>query len=316
MNNFLSFEAFSYLVTIFVLLVGHALFAGVFRPKQTKLEGRLNNAQKEEMEQILKDIGISETHYGRFYGMHIRPRLRLYPDLLQKLPGYLGLDLDRLDSKIRNARLRKVISAEEILSMKLIGVIGAISFGISGVVIQNNMFYLFAIFFYILGTLFPLQILEKRIRERRESIIRELPDFLDLLKSVTEAGLIIQEAIAKVTAKIPGVIAEEFRDVMIETKSNGGNWRLAMENMALRNEVDALSDLISDILISYEKGTQITETLSTQAQKMRVLKNNYLIGKARGLTVKLLVPLALFSFLPSAIILALPIIIEMGRNFM
>lgn len=312
----MSFETFSYLVTVFVLLLGHVLFAGVFRPKQTKLGERLNKAEEKEIEGILKDAEASPTRYGRFYGGYIYPKLRLYPDLFQMLPRYLGLDMDRLDSKIRNAKLRKVISAEELLSMKLIGVIGAVGFGLSGMAMQNTTFFLLAVFSYVLGAVLPMQVLERKIRDRKESIIRELPDFLDLLKSVTEAGLIIQDAITKVTAKVPGALTEEFRDVMVETKSNGGNWRLAMENMALRNDVDALSDVVSDVLISYEKGTCITDTLFSQAKKMRILKNNHLIGKARGLTIKLLIPLALFSFFPSAVILALPIIIEMGRNFL
>ena len=50
--------------------------------------------------------------------------------------------------------------------------------------------------------------------------------------------------------------------------SGGWPWKTWL----LETDIDNLSDVVSDILIAYEKGTSITETLKKEADMMRQLK--------------------------------------------
>jgi tight adherence protein C len=104
--------------------------------------------------------------------------------------------------------------------------------------------------------------------------------------------------------------------VVVETRARGGQWKRAMENMAFRNEIEQLTDVVSDILISYEKGTPITETLQKEAKMMRSIKNAQIQEEARRLNVKMLIPMAIFSFLPLLFLMLAPMLIQLMQGLM
>lgn len=305
-------QIISILIGVLVIAVGLSLMGR--GTKKLKLAERLNNTSDAEIQAILRESVTSNTKYGQFYGSYIKPYFDRNPVLFEKLIKMLGIDLDKIEQKIREAKMEKQITKEEIASMKMLGTAGAIMFFLLGAGLSNTAFILLGILSYLLGGFVPIAVLDQKIKQRKEAIEKELPDFLDLLKSVTEAGLVIQEAIVKITERMNTPLAEEFKMVMAETKANGGQWRVAMENMAFRNNIDSLSDVVSDILISYEKGTSITETLEKEANAMRQLRNFKCQERAKGLSVKLIIPMAIFSFFPLLILLLAPMLIEMVRS--
>jgi len=301
----------SLLVGLIVVLIGFTATLGA-KTKRIKLAERLPNIENAELSAILNDSFVSSTTYGRFYINYVKPQLDNHPDLFKKLTRLLGIDLDKLDQKIKEAKMEKQVTKEEIASMKILGILGALMCVFLGVVF-GPVFLIISFLCYLVVGFIPQMILDQRVRQRKETIEKELPDFLELLKSVMEAGLVIQEAITKVTERLSSPLAEEFRTVMAETKANGGQWRLAMENMAFRNNIDALSDVVADILISYDKGTPITDTLEKEASMMRQLRNFRCQEKAKGLSIKLVIPMAIFSFFPILVLMLAPMLIQMAR---
>lgn len=315
MGGFISVKTLAFLTGLLFFWIAYVVMQLIFKPKKISLEGRLPNAKDQEMNDILHDDYISNSAYGRFHKAYVRPYINSHPNLLQQVSRVLGINMEKLDQKIKEAKMEKEITVEEIISMKLLGLAGAVLFiglGVSFGV--NTILILFGVIFYLFGTIVPQRMIEQKIKARRENIERSLPEFLDLVKSVTEAGLVIQEAINKVTARLKGPLADEFKGVMAETKSNGGQWRIAMENMAFRNDIDALSDVVSDILIAYEKGTSITDTLNKEAILMRELRNTKIQEKAKGMSVKLIIPMAIFSFLPLLVLLVAPMVMQMTQQ--
>ena len=96
---------------------------------------------------------------------------------------------------------------------------------------------------------------------------------------------------------------------MIDFKSNGGNFKKAMENMIERNDVESLTNVISDILISYEKGDdKIIETLQEEAEAMREIVNADIDEQANKKTTTLMIPMMIAFFLPIMIFLLLPML--------
>lgn len=311
-----TYSIYGLLVGIFVFMLGRTIISYREEARRFRLAERLYNTQEAEIAAILQEEQYNNTRYGRFYRAYIAPQFQRNPQLPQKIARLLQVDMEKLDIKIREARMDNKISVEEILSMKVIGLCGGLLFVFLGVASGtiNLNFLVIGLILYYFGNIFPQRMLENKITQRKKEIMLSLPDFLDLLKSVTEAGLSIQEALTKVTARTKGALADEFRGVIVETKASGGQWRLAMENMAFRNDIDALSDVVSEILISYEKGTPISETLGKQASVMRQLRNNSIQEQARKLSIKMIIPMAIFSFLPFLILMLTPMIIEFTRN--
>ena len=315
MDGVVSVQVISLLIGLLVFAIGSMIVTVIRNPKKIELQERLINARQQEMRNILSEASYSDTRYGRFHKTYIGPRIKRNPQLFERLSKSLGINLEDLEKQIRDARLEKTFTAEEVASMKILGTAGMIVFILASISLNfSTPLMLAAVLSYMLGSFMPQRMITKKIQERRERIENELPDFLDLLKSVTESGLVIQEALNKVTARTRGPLAEEFRAVMVETKANGGQWTLAMENMAFRNDIENLSDVISDILIAYEKGTPITETLKKEADMMRQIKNTRFQEKARGLSIKLIVPMAIFNFLPLLALLVGPMLIELATN--
>lgn len=313
-TKILSVEYVSLMVGLLVFMILYNLLSKK-RVKKIKLAEMIQNTEMDIIRDIENDRRISQTTYGRFHEQYMRPYLHKDANSLEKISKLFGMNLDEISFKIREAHMEGKISAEEILSMKLIGYGGSIAMFLAATSMRFNFILIFiGIIFYFLGVIYPQSVIESKLRYKKYRIIRDLPDFLELLKSVTEAGLGIQEALTKVSDKKPGLLAEEFKKVMAETKTNGGQWALAMENMSLRNNIDELSDVVSDILISYEKGTPITRTLEKEAGMMRQIKNSKVQEKAKSLSIKIIIPVAIFSFLPLLALLISPVLIQMVKQ--
>lgn len=282
---------------------------------KSKLAERLPDSAEAEIQEILS--GASKTPYGQFYSKYIR-RSMSNPTTLRKLSEVYRFDLDGVNHTIANSRLQDQYTAEEILSLKVLGTIGMVVFSLIGVLQGVDLLWIALGFgcYTLLGFL-PEKRLNSQIRQRKLEIENSLPEFLDLLKSVTAAGLSLPEAITKVISRFPaGPLVEEFKQVSIDATASGGNWRWAMEQMALRNDIDSLSDVVSDILITYEKGTSgISEALGYQARMMRTIRNSNIMAKVNRMNVTFVVPMVIFDMLPIMVLLLGPMLISFMEVF-
>jgi len=294
---------------LFFLVLSAPYFIRNGKRKVLLLEKRLYQPEQ-RVEKMLESIMSSETRYGKFFAAHFYPHYRSNKLFVEKLSKALGFDLELWRAKINEASLGKSITPEEMLSMKILGYAGLAFFMIAGLVFGLNMFLMsMGLLSYIMGSMLPQSYVNKKLAIKKGNIEYELPDFLDLLRSVVEGGLSLQDAIEKVSFRMKGDLAEEFKSVVIETK-NGGRWEQSMENMSFRNNVDMLSDTVSDILIAYSKGTPIAEVLEREAHIMRQAKNSRIQEKARGLSVKLMLPMAVFSFIPLVVLILGPLVLQ------
>jgi tight adherence protein C len=303
------------LSALLTFMIGYFV-ASLGKRRKINLMDKLQGGVKAEIEDMLSDHKVSDTAYGKFYAKYFKPFFDRNPAVLQKISQMLGLNMESLDAQIKRAKMEKTITPEEVLSLKLIGWGGLVMFMSLGLMSVNLSLIMLGIVIYFAAGALPQRTITRKIEERKRQIIKELPNFLDLLKCVTEAGLGIQEAIEKVCKRTKGPVAEEFQSVVIETRARGGQWKLAMENMAFRNEIEQLTDVVSDILIAYEKGTPISETLHKEAKMMRSIKNAQIQEEARRLNVKLLIPMAIFSFMPLLFLMLTPMVLQLMQGLL
>jgi tight adherence protein C len=146
-----------------------------------------------------------------------------------------------------------------------------------------------------IGILFPPSWLSRKVRERQQAILKDLPDTLDLLAISVEAGMGFEGALDIVCQHFHSPLAEEFARTLHEMEL-GLPRRDAFQNLKRRTEVPELSNLVLALLQADALGIPVGRVLKTQASEMRNKRRQWAREKAAKLPVKMLFPLVLFVF--------------------
>lgn len=273
------------------------------KPKTQEITNRLQGL--EETEKYFIEHYKYKTKYGRFYGKYLKSAFDNPNSIFYKISEELKVNPYELERKLK--LVKSDLTVEEYISIKILGLMlgGFITF--IGTIKSFTVLYV-GIAVLMFSIFLDKILLDDKLKKREKIIERELPNFLDLLYSACAAGHTITEAIQKVSTKYAGICAEEFNAAMVETKGNGGDFRRAMENMMERNNVEALSNVVSDILISYDKGDEkIIETLKNEAEQMREIVNANIEEIANRKSSTLVIPMIFFSFGPLFAFMLIPL---------
>lgn len=165
-----------------------------------------------------------------------------------------------------------------------------------------------------LGFFGPDAWLERKVGERRQAMLRALPDILDLLVISVEAGLGFDSALARVVGTVPGPLSEEFFRMLQETRV-GVSRRDAMRHLSDRTDLDELRSFLLAMIQAEAFGVTIARVLRVQADEMRVKRRQRAQEKAFAAPVKLVFPLV-FCIFPSLFIVLLgPAAIQIADAF-
>jgi pilus assembly protein TadC len=135
-------------------------------------------------------------------------------------------------------------------------------------------------------------------RRRRQQLIMEAPQALELLGSCLAAGLPLRRAVAAVTKAYGGPVAEDLGRVlrMVELGAPDPDaWR------SLRGHPQ-LGPAATDLARSVESGTMLVETLNHHARAARADRHAALQVRARAVGVRSVLPL-MICFLPAFLLL-------------
>lgn len=141
------------------------------------------------------------------------------------------------------------------------------------------------------GFFYPDLWLNDKIKARKKSITRALPDALDLLTLCVEAGLDFGAAINKVIEKSKqGPLTQELSYMLREIKL-GKTRSEALRDMEGRVNVEGMTSFVSSLVQADKLGVSIGPVLRVQAEQMRT--NRFLLAEklAMEAPVKMLLPL-------------------------
>ncbi len=174
-----------------------------------------------------------------------------------------------------------------------------------------------ALFAFGCSYLLPDMVLRRMVQARRQRIRRSLPDAVDLLVICVDAGLGLDQALARVGQELSishPDITQEFLLVGLEQRA--GKPRLqAWQAMAERVNLPELQSFSSMLMQTERFGTPIAKALSTFASGLRERRNQQAEEMAAKTTVKIIFPL-IFCILPSMFIVLLgPAMITLFRSF-
>ena len=136
-------------------------------------------------------------------------------------------------------------------------------------------------------------ILDKRAQARQAEILMALPDVLDQMTIIVEAGLGFEGAFQKVIESNDNPLTDEFGKTLRSIRL-GMSRHDAMLAMVDRTDVLELRMFVRALNQADKSGIPITQVLRTQADEVREKRRQRAEEKAMALPVKLLFPLVLF----------------------
>ena len=161
-------------------------------------------------------------------------------------------------------------------------------------------------------------------KSRQQAIFLALPDALDLMVVCVEAGLGLDQAMAKVAEEMKKcypLIAHEFLITNMQLQMGIPRER-ALRDLGERNGEEDLRALTSAMIQAGKFGSGIGQALRVQSDAMRTRRRQLAEEKASKCAVKLVFPLVLFIFPgifvalvgPAAVTIANNLLPSMGGN--
>lgn len=223
---------------------------------------------------------------------------------------------DNIHQKLVHAGLSGRFRAEEVVTAQILaGVLGLVlglavgaTTGASG-----GQRLLYMLLLPAAGAVAPSAMLNRKLEERRNAILRDLPDTLDLLAISVEAGVGFEGALGIVCDHFQSPLADEFSRTLKEMEL-GLPRREALQNLKRRTEVPELSNFVLAMTQADALGMPIGRVLKTQADEMRSKRRQWAREKAAKLPVKIMFPLVLFIFPPVFVVVLGPAASQISQN--
>jgi len=168
---------------------------------------------------------------------------------------------------------------------------------------------LFTLLFAVLGFMLPALWLGNKISQRKNSVIKSLPDALDLLTICVEAGLGFDQAMQKVAEKWEDELSRSFARVLHEIRL-GKIRREALRDMSERLDVSDVTSFIAAVIQAEQLGVSIAKVLRIQSDQMRVRRRQRAEEKAHQAPVKMLFPMVFLIFPAIWVVLLGPAILQ------
>jgi tight adherence protein C len=215
--------------------------------------------------------------------------------------------LANLQRKLQLAGLSGKSASEALIGqVALSGLLGLLGFVL---VVLSHPSRRFAILMVVglpvVGLMLPTARLNRKVNERKQAILNDLPDTLDLLAISVEAGMGFEGALSVVCQYFKSPLADEFSLTLREMEL-GLPRHEAFHNLKNRTQVPDLSSFILALVQADALGIPIGRVLKTQSTEMRSKRRMWAREKAGKLPVKIMFPLVLFIFPPVMVIVLGP----------
>lgn len=164
----------------------------------------------------------------------------------------------------------------------------------------NQGFFIMLLF---AGFFFPDLILKSAIDKRHKIIIREMPNFIDLMRVCIEAGMDLEGALNKVVEKSQGLLREESHQTTGEIRM-GKPLSEALQDLAGKIYLDDFSAFITLVIQAHQMGISISNVLKTQSHQINLKYIQSLRARAAKIPILIIVPMVFF-ILPALMVVIL-----------
>ncbi len=300
------------IIALVVLLVGATLFLVLRgRGSNQSLDDRL-----EEMATLGQPISLEKLELSQpFTERVIKPMMQSLSALIQRTtPQQL---LEQARHQLEMAGVINKIKPAQFVGIRLVttvvgGIVGIILAGSSqdSGLGQKLLMIGGGIVF---GHIMPQYMLTSQIRKRQESVLKALPDALDLLTICVEAGLGFDAAMSKVADKWDNELSLAFTRAVQEMQL-GKLRREALRDMASSLDVGDVTSFVAAIVQADQLGVSMAKVMRIQSEQMRMKRRQRAEEKARQAPVKIMLPLVFFIFPTILIVLLGPAILQIKES--
>jgi tight adherence protein C len=290
-------------VVVVVILVAFMLLGG---RKEDGIAERL--AQFAERPLTLEEIELQKPFRDRVLVPLVNALSRRLSKLMPKQT------MDRLRVKLEMAG--NPMQPGAFLVLQVVSVV--ISSVLAIVLLRNQpggQTILYMVGLAAVGIVLPQQWLNGRVRSRQKSILKSLPDAIDLLTISVEAGLGFDLAMQRVVEKWDNDLSREFSRVLADTRL-GKNRRDALRELTGRTGVSDLSTFVAAVIQADQLGVSISKILRVQSDQLRIRRRQRAEELAHQAPIKMLFPL-IFLIFPSMFVVILgPAVPMVWKAFM
>jgi hypothetical protein len=227
--------------------------------------------------------------------------------------GRLARSMPSLASQVNEATIVRAgldpasVSPAEVYAAKLVLGGGILLAGITLSAVVPILF-LVALPAAFAGYVFPTEYLAYRTRKRQAELLRELPDFLALVRPLAaKSGL--EHAVAEVSDALheasggQHLLAEQVRSA-VAAYGIGSDLFDALRDIATAADLEALDELAASLGSSRRLGKGVPEVLAEHERSLRDDERNRLVGSASMVQPKLAAILA-GIYLPEFVLLVI-----------
>jgi tight adherence protein C len=154
---------------------------------------------------------------------------------------------------------------------------------------------IFAMIATVAGWLGPSFVLGRRGRSRLADIDYSMPELIDLLAVILEAGVAFTAALRIAAERISGSLGEELR-LTIQEQNLGLSTLDSLQNWMARCEAPAVQTFVRSMVQGERLGISVGAILRNLAIEMRKRRRQAAEERAHKAAIKILFPLVLLIF--------------------
>lgn len=184
---------------------------------------------------------------------------------------------------------------------------------------SRNTVPIMAVCLLVMGVLYKtrFRVLEKKKQKERESVIRQLPEFVNRLVLLLNAGLVLSTAFERSveeTCAGPGTDEDFFygklHEIYIHVKTANGSMHRELRAFAKASGIKELIRVANIIADNVSKGTGLTEKLQAESEILWMNRKKNCEERGRLAETKLTLPLVIFLLVLVVITIA-PALLEL-----
>jgi tight adherence protein C len=300
-----------YLIPAAVALAVFGVFVVVTLPKRhtATIEERLT--QFAERPRTLEEIELEQPFYERV----VRPMVAAITRFFGKLTP--SQSAEKLRQQLVLAGNPYNMQPAEFMGMRLLAapILGGATLGLCLLTgQQTQQIILYSVVMLLIGYLVPVFWLRGRVKKRQKTILKTLPDAIDLMTISVEAGLAFDGAMQRVAEKWNNDLSREFGRALAEMRV-GKLKRDALKEMVARTGVPDLSTFVASIIQADQLGVSIAKVLRVQSEQMRIRRRQRAEEAAHRAPILIMIPLVFLIFPATYIIILGPAVPKVLNAF-
>lgn len=218
--------------------------------------------------------------------------------------------LEKTHKRLQETGVGYLMSAEQFYAVRVFSAIAStlVAWVLLSAIEENG--FLTLLFFAFGGYFFPMVWLGDMREQRRKSVLRSLPVYLDFITMAVEAGLNLNGALNQAMDKgPPGPLRNELYMVVRDLRA-GVPRADALRRMEKRLDMEEITSFVGTVIQAEKMGARLGTALRVQAVQRRTERFQRAEKLAMEAPVKLILPLIVFIFPVTFIVLAFPIVMK------